>query len=61
MSEQSPFKEPAEMQRITDTDWLYATATAIKTQDVVQRKLLEIISRVTGRALPNFPQPGSAA
>lgn len=42
---------------IAEDDWLYVCAVALKTQDVVQRKLLEIIAGLAGRAaqLPAFP------
>jgi hypothetical protein len=40
---------------IADDDWAYACAVALKTQDPVQRNLLQIIAKAQGLALPRFP------
>ncbi len=37
------------------SDWLYVVNVANRTQDSVQRNLLEIIARLTGRTIPLFP------
>lgn len=45
------------MEQINETDWLYVVAIANKTQDCVQRNLLEIIGKLAGRTIPLFPKP----
>lgn len=43
--------------QISDSDWLYVCTIAQRTQDGVQRNLLEILSKATSRVIPLFPKP----